>query len=537
VRAASTAGVLALVAGAAGAGLLLYGGANLSMPRPDPAAAADAGAATAAQSAPTTPPAAPSAGVGTAPPAEPVPTPAVTADPDPPPPVDPPWVDPASVGQPYGTAVRGLLTFRGNPTRTYYGGGPVPRAPEVAWRYPARGALCGLSTVGQEEREWCGTGWTGQPAVFERDGRTWVVFGAYDHRIHFLDAATGEPLLPSLVTGDLVKGSVTVDPDGYPLVYSGSRDGYYRVIAIDGDEPVELWRLWAHDVAPTMWNDDWDGSGLVLDDHLLIGGENSRWHVVRLHRGYDAQGRVVVDPELIFDAAGWDDELLAAVGDRNVSIEGSVTVVGDVLYFANSGGLVQGWDLAGLRAGRRPERVFRFWTGDDTDATVVADEDGMLYVASQFERLSAGPRARAREVGQIIKLDPSRPDDPLVWSVADQGAALAGVWATPALHRDVLYVPTHGGQLLAIGRHRGEVRWRLQLQGPTWQSPVVVDDVLIQGDCSGTLRAYDVSDTRSLPAELWALRIGGCIESTPAVWDGGVYVGTRAGWFVALRDP
>jgi outer membrane protein assembly factor BamB len=442
------------------------------------------------------------------------------------------WVDPRSAGQPYGSAVAGVLTFRGNPTRTYYGHGPVPREPQVAWRYPQRGSLCGDSTVGNETREWCGTGWTGQPAVFERDDRTWVVFGAYDHRIHFLDAETGEPILPSFRTGDLVKGSVTVDPDGYPLVYAGSRDDHLRVLAIDRDDPTELWSLWAYDVAPTLWNSDWDGAGLILEDHLFIGGENSRLHIVKLNRGYDPDGLVRVEPELVFHAPGWDAELLAELGDPNVSIEGSVTVVGDTLYFANSGGLVQGWDLAGLRRGREPERVFRFWTGDDTDATVVADEDGMLYVASQFERRNA----RGRAVGQIMKLDPSRRDDPLVWSVDDQGPQLSGVWATPALHRDVLYVPTHGGELLAIGRQDGEVRWRIQLQGPTWQSPVVVDDVLVQGDCSGTLRAFDVSDTAVEPPELWALPVGGCIESTPAVWRGGIYVGTRAGWFVAVRD-
>ncbi|MDQ4098413.1 MAG: hypothetical protein M3144_11165, partial [Actinomycetota bacterium] len=34
------------------------------------------------------------------------------------------WVAPA----PYGH-VPGLLTFRGNPTRTYYGAGPVPTSP------------------------------------------------------------------------------------------------------------------------------------------------------------------------------------------------------------------------------------------------------------------------------------------------------------------------------------------------------------------------------------------------------------------------
>ena len=38
-------------------------------------------------------------------------------------------VNPASVGRPYSDKVDGLISFRGNPTRTYYGKGPVPTAP------------------------------------------------------------------------------------------------------------------------------------------------------------------------------------------------------------------------------------------------------------------------------------------------------------------------------------------------------------------------------------------------------------------------
>ncbi|MGI9052131.1 MAG: hypothetical protein ACR2HQ_05690, partial [Ilumatobacteraceae bacterium] len=48
------------------------------------------------------------------------------------------------VGQPWGSAVPGLLTFRGNPSRTYYGAGPVPAAPDVLWQYPGS-AMCGES--------------------------------------------------------------------------------------------------------------------------------------------------------------------------------------------------------------------------------------------------------------------------------------------------------------------------------------------------------------------------------------------------------
>ena len=43
-------------------------------------------------------------------------------------------VDPASFGRPWGETVTGLLTFRGNPTRSYHGLGPVPVAPHVVWQ-------------------------------------------------------------------------------------------------------------------------------------------------------------------------------------------------------------------------------------------------------------------------------------------------------------------------------------------------------------------------------------------------------------------
>ena len=77
--------------------------------------------------------------------------------------------------------------------------------------------------------------------------------------------------------------------------------------------------------------------------------------------------------------------------------------------------------------------------------------------------------------------------------------------------------------------------WELRLPGPLWSSPVVVDDVLIQGDCGGVLHGFDVSDGRAEPRPSWAVELGGCIEATPAVWDGVIYVSTRGGRFFALR--
>ena len=66
---------------------------------------------------------------------------------------------------------------------------------------------------------------------------------------------------------------------------------------------------------------------------------------------------------------------------------------------------------------------------------------------------------------------------------------------------------------------------------------MIIDDVLIQGDCNGVLHGYDGSDTSVAPQELWTVTLEGCIESTPAVWKGRIFVGTRAGRFYAMGDP
>ena len=295
-------------------------------------------------------------------PTPPSPTPTVPSSPSPSPPTPAPSPEPAN------TEFAGITTCRGNETRSYYGAGPVPRRPRILWRYPATGSLCSISSDRDGPREWCGTGWTGQPNVIVgRRGKIEVRTNAYDGAYHFLNGKTGEPVRPALQTGDLAKGSATSDP-----VY-----------------------------------------------------------VIRLHRGYDDRGMVTVRPKVVLTVPGFDDELLAALPDSNVSIENSVAFCDGIAYFANSGGLVQGWDISRvLRGGSRAERVFRFWTGEDTDASVVIDQSGFLYVASELERFTA----RAREVGQLMKLDPRHPNDPLVWSFAipQLGAEGAGgVWATP----------------------------------------------------------------------------------------------------------
>lgn len=439
-----------------------------------------------------------------------------------------------TVGEPWGT-VAGLTMFRGNPTRTFYGDGDVASEPEILWRYP-ESAMCSTSSAGGETKVWCGSGWTGQPVVWERpDGKTEVIFGAYDRAVHFVDAETGEDLRPKFPTGDIIKGSVTLDPDGYPLLYFGSRDNKVRVVALDRDVPTLVWSMDANEVNG-IWNNDWDSNPVIVDDIMYEGGENGWFFAVELHRSYDADGLVAVAPEKVLQMPGYDDELISKSG-RNVSIESSVAVFEQRVYFTNSGGRIVGVDVSDVRNGVAPI-VFDFYAGGDIDATPAIDADGNLYISIEHEptQMGAVETARNLEVGQLIKLNPYADGDPLIWGVdlTVPGTADSGSWASPALHNGVVYTNTHQGELIAVDGETGEVVWSDDVGFHSWSSPSVVGDVLVTATCVGDVRAYSLADPRS-PQKLWSVDLGGsCLESTPAIWNGRIYLGSRDGYLRAL---
>ncbi len=439
-----------------------------------------------------------------------------------------------TVGQPWGTTV-GMTMFRGNPTRSFYGIGPVPDAPTVAWRYPDE-QMCSPSSEGGVSRIWCGMGWTGQPALWERpDGITELIFGAYDSAVHFVDAATGQDLRPEFQTGDIIKGSVTLDPDGFPLLYFGSRDNKLRILALDREEPTEIWSMDANEV-DGIWNDDWDSNPAIVDDVMYEGGENGWFFAVKLNRGYDAESKVVVDPVKLVQQPGYNEALLSNSG-RNVSIESSVLVFDQRVYFSNSGGRIVGMDVSNVLNGEAPI-VFDYYAGGDIDATMVADAEGMIYASIEHEpsQMGAAESERNLAVGQLIKLDPYTDGEPRLWGLdLTAGASDAGSWATPAVHDGMVYLNTHQGSLIAVDAADGSLLWEDEVGFHSWSSPAIVDDTLVTATCLGDVRAYSLEDPRS-PEQLWSLNLGGaCLEATPVVWKGSIYLGSRDGHMRALR--
>ncbi|MFP5332490.1 MAG: PQQ-binding-like beta-propeller repeat protein [Acidimicrobiia bacterium] len=87
---------------------------------------------------------------------------------------------------------------------------------------------------------------------------------------------------------------------------------------------------------------------------------------------------------------------------------------------------------------------------------------------------------------------------------------------------------------MAVDSATGELVWEDTVGFHAWSSPAVVEGRLLIATCDPPgLRSYDLSDPRQPQLEWTIPAADGCIESTPAVWKGRIYVGSRDGFLRA----
>ena len=215
---------------------------------------------------------------------------------------------------------------------------------------------------------------------------------------------------------------------------------------------------------------------------MIVGSESSRFWVVKLNRSYDAAGLVQVAPEVVFTDEAWDEQVIADNGgDQHASVESSVTVVDDVAYFGTSAGLVLGYDLAGLEDGAHPAAGLPLLHGRRQRRVLVADDEGCSTPPPRTTaRTTRAPRRWASSRSSTRR----KPDNPIVWSFQETTAKGQGIYGTPGGRRRhrVSSPARRAGSSASTAtpaRCSGSARWA----APAWGSPVVVDDVLLIGDC------------------------------------------------------
>lgn len=444
----------------------------------------------------------------------------------------------------------GVLTFRGGPRRDggAFGDRRVERKTlEVAWRFRT-GA--GASPWGG------GAGWTGQPVIVRwpdavreampalgarrsDPGLVEVIQGSLDGNVYFLDLRTGKPTRPPLRTGNPIKGSVSLDPRGWPLLFVGQ--------GIPAQAPIglriyalttmrELFFLPGRDpVARRSWG-AFDSSGLVNrdTDTFMVGGENGLVYLVELGARFDPERKsMAIAPRVLRYRFG---------SGAKLGIENSLAVDGSLAWFADNGGELQALDLQTLRP------AWTLATGDDTDASVVveATPDGpALYVASEVDLQGDAGKGRLR------RLDGATGAARWVREYRCKGGwdggrrIQAGSFSTPLVGRDdladrvifTLCLCPEPGAVVALAKDDGRELWRLKVGADLWSTPTAVHDAaagktwILQADRGGRLMLIDGADGKVATR----LQLDANVEASPAIFDDTVVLATRGGTVYGIR--
>ena len=412
----------------------------------------------------------------------------------------------------------------------------------------------------------------------QKQGFTEVIYPAMDGKIYFFELETGTKTRNPINVGAVIKSTPCLDPRGWPVLYVGQSIqsvnennlpvAYIYAYSLISNE--ELARFGGHDYFSEREWQAYDSSPLIVDDTLVYGGENGVLYTAKLNTTFDAAaGTVAIAPESLvkYSYTGTGYTKTDAAGSRWYGIESSVSGFRNYVYFADNGGRLQCVDLNTMQL------QFVADLSEDADATVVIDESYedntfYLYAASQVKTATAGseygysyhrcfdgrtgalkweekwlastgdsnngggtlatPQVGRGNVSHLVYYSMNLVA--LTGSNAQQTPAAASAdeaQATPA-EQSAGTQYALGGRIVSYDKRRGEVVWSIEQSADYWSSPVLVYDelgkgYLIQCDRSGFVKLYDALTG----AELFSIDLGSRIDSTPAVFDQYLVVGTR----------
>ena len=453
--------------------------------------------------------------------------------------------------------LEGIITFRGNNFRdtAAYGYADVRNGKlDKIWSYGTG------SYTASDGAVWSGNGWTGQPLIVKWPKETreimnmhdWargqeelveVVYATMDGYVYFTELDTGKATRNRLYLGFPFKGSGSLDPRGYPLLYVGAglagANGAARCLVVSLIDGSVLYSFASRDgFAPRGW-DAADGAPLVdaETDTLIYPCENGVIYFIKLGSEYDVEaGTMTIDPQA---PAKW-----RYFGTRShvngkywLGMESSAAIWRGHLFISDNGGNLICLDMNTL------EVVWVQDVLDDTNCSPALElEDGhpYIYISTSFHGGWRAPMSSSAIV-PMWKVDALTGE--IVWQTDfkcyTSSGVSGGVQATAAIGKgslgDLVFVPfartpTAGaGVLAAFDKATGEVVWEYQTATYAWSSPVCIyrpdgKGYLIYCTADGRMRLLDGLTGEQLDS----IPLDGTIEASPAVYGNVAVIGTRS---------
>lgn len=470
-----------------------------------------------------------------------------------------------------------IATFLGDETRRFYGVGPVPETLSVIWKARIGGGKTS-GKKGQPAPTWSGTGWTGQPALVRENGKLYVIIGGFDHNLRKIDAQTGKTVW-TYTYDDVIKGSPTVfvnpaptsDDDrllvvcgsrrGFPLGFSDPKVAPLRCVTFGSGK--EVWRLPAKQTR--SYSRDADSSGFLRDGRYYCAVETG-WF-------YALSPTATVEWGSYRQPVALASQLLLGSSPvshgGNLVLEASPAVLNDTIYISSGSGHVYGMRPSDLKV------VWDYPTGSDLDGTAVPTTDGRLIVPIEKQYIKGK--------GGVLMLDPSKPPaESVVWFFPTGDRTFAdwqgGIIGSPSVNdeydldgsrprlaafsaidgnlyvvaRDTLDEATVTGPNLEKSLPTPRLLYKDNIGGAI-STPIVVGDHIVAAGYDAMVHVYRIDWTaaeESAPGALaapdgsrWTAKVtetgtfkAGGFESTPVVWDGRIYIGSRDGWFYCLGE-
>ncbi|MCW5952507.1 MAG: PQQ-like beta-propeller repeat protein [Propionibacteriaceae bacterium] len=456
------------------------------------------------------------------------------------------------------TDVPGVLTFRGNHHRTApaYGTADVSEKKlDIAWTQE-------IGEVRGDGSYFPGAGWTGQPLLvnwpeetrqamgfdpeFADKDLVEVLYPVFEGKVYRLDLETGKQTKAPIDAGCGFKGTGSVDPRGYPLLYAGqglddmdddpaTEDCPFRYRIFDLIQNKEV-SGWSGNDDPARPREDWgafDSSGLVnaASDTLIEPSENGLVYKTKLNAKFDPAAKTVsVDPVLT------KLEYKTPVSDT-FGIESSAVAYRNLMFASDNDGNLIAWDATTMRI------IWARDVGDDSDASMVLEETPEGVFLYHGNTLDNRGHAGDDNFTYLRKIDAL--SGRLVWEYKVPTVASypnnGGLLATPVLGEGeisdlVIFnvakttdpllcilgkcLGDFGGELIALDKQTGKAAWTRELDRYSWSSPVVFTGTDghsygVFADVSGTMHLFDPNTG----SDYSTVSLGKNVEASPAIYN------------------